>query len=166
MHFSDKGPQFLLFWKVSQWFFLLWHQLHHFSRQNHSLVHILWLEILRLSLCVSYCARIMKLFPLLRSLAAQLFCSAYGQKYSGCWLVCFHMPEERHAMPHWDLASVVDLLKHVPSLWMQGGSKPYWILPDRGVGKNMVYGIDTHRDGLKLSISLNYIKQLRGGAQT
>ena len=36
--------------------------------------------------------------------------------------MCFHMPEERHAMPHWDLASVVDLLKHVPQLWVQGGS--------------------------------------------
>ena len=63
--------------------------------------------------------------------------------------MCFHMPEERHAMPHRDLASVVDLLKHVPLLWIQGGSGHDRKLRRGLAGKDngFTYGIYTSRDG-------------------
>ena len=52
-------------------------------------------------------------------------------------------------MPHWDLASVVDLLKHVPLLWMQGGSGHNRKLQRGLAGKNNGFtnGIYTSRDG-------------------
>ena len=52
-------------------------------------------------------------------------------------------------MPHWDLASVVDLLKHVPLLWIQGGSgyDSKWLRGSAGKDNGFTYGIYTSRDG-------------------